>query len=259
MKKVLATVLAVMLIMTTSVQAFAMQLFVKTLTGKSITLEVEPNESISAIKAKIQEKEGIPPSQQKLLFNGTELEEGKTLSDYNIVKEDTLHLVLNIVSLTQSPAENKGEGMYKITVDGVYSEDTTVKDDTVCVDVSWDSMTFTYTDTTQGTWYPESHTYVGSEAGHWSDERKAITVTNHSDVGIKASFSFTADESATGVGGKFYSDETGTTEKTDFSLNRAEEGSALTSQQDKVYFIINEGKISADNDKLGTITVKIEK
>ena len=99
-----------------------MQLFVKTLTGKTVSIEVEEGESIEDVKAKIAEKEGIPPEQQRLIFGGQQLQDAKTLDDYDVGDDATLHLVLRLRGGTEKKSTISkllGKGSFEVDEDFV--------------------------------------------------------------------------------------------------------------------------------------------
>ena len=254
MKKICTFILTMVLVLSLSMTAFAMQIFVKPIdAGTTYTNEVEPVDSKEAVKGKIEEKTGIPSVQQSLLFAGKEIENGKTLADYNIQKESTLHLSF-IPTLTDSPSTGNGKGKYNIEISGTYTPGA-VADEIISADIAWDAMDFTYTGASQGTWNPVTHAYEGATEGGWSNNTPAITVTNHSNVAVNATLGFTAN--VTGVVGTF-TEASGTENDNILNLATAEGTEVGSAPTATANFGISGAAIDADKT-LGTITVTIAK
>ena len=242
MKKLFAILIsAVLLLSLTPLSALAMSVNVETPNGVTVTVEAEQNDSVEAIKGKVQEKCGIPPEQQVILLNGVTLEEGKTLAEYGVIEGTTLSLTLKreynqIVTATYTPGVAAAE--------------------IISVDIAWGAMSFSYTDESEGTWDPATHEFVDKTPAKWEnvkdengDPTNKISVTNHSNTEINAVMTFTKAE-GTDIEGSF--------DKAKLTLDSAEGKTVENAPTSEAVFNVTGGSITADGT-IGTIAVAISK
>ena len=177
---------------------------------------------------------------------------GKTPQDCYLATSNGEPVALFVRCEFGTPAA--GNEDREITVNGSFVPGTAA-DEIISVDVAWEAMDFTYTGASQGTWNPVTHTYEGATEGGWSDNTPAITVTNHSNVAVNATLSFTAN--VTGVVGTF-TEVSGTENDNILELATAEGTEVENAPTATANFGISGAAIDA-NKALGTITVTIAK
>lgn len=261
MKKLFALFLIVAMMAALALPTFAMTI---TVAYGETTYEIAADGddlSIDDIKQKNQDKWGMAPDQQRLLYNGVKLIDGRMASAYGIQDGDTLQLFSTTEALASSPASGKGEGDYSINIGATYKINKPSADAVISVEISWDNMSFEYSQSTRYNSTTHKNELYG---GEWEERKSKIQVANHSNVPVNAGFAFTASEGVTTTGG-FYELQGATEESEDTYQALATDAQKLSLGSAKgledapnanIYFGVSGDAISEDKT-LGTITVTI--